>query len=273
MKIHLISYASNCFLDRKPHFIDEVKQFSKIDKWKIYGLEDLDRNFREKHKDILQLKRGGGYWIWKPYIINDYLKTMPQGDILFYVDIGCTLNNSGAAYKHFERFINLVKKHEVLTFSTYHYEYIYSSSTFIDYIAKKYLDSAAKLFSHLMSYQILSGVMGFKKGKTTMNYISECLKVLGDNPMLFTDSYNKIQPHTHFREHRHDQSTFSLVFKCLAIGVVLESKELSIYQDSPIVTTRNKTASRIKLKKTFFGYLEMIIRNIIGKIARGLLRF
>lgn len=137
MKIHLISYASNHWLARKPGFIKELKQFSKIDKWKIYEPKDLDTEFREKYKEILSQKRGGGYWIWKPYIIADYLKTMPDGDILFYADIGCTLNNHKEAYKKFNQYIQLIKKHNMLRFFLPYLERTFSNSTSINYFQKK----------------------------------------------------------------------------------------------------------------------------------------
>ena len=58
MKIHLISYASNKYLERVPSFIREVKKFSTIDYWKIYTLEDLSADFKKEHEEILAQKRG-----------------------------------------------------------------------------------------------------------------------------------------------------------------------------------------------------------------------
>jgi hypothetical protein len=36
--------------------------------------EEIDNDFKTKYNNILSLNRGGGYWLWKPYIINETLK-------------------------------------------------------------------------------------------------------------------------------------------------------------------------------------------------------
>ena len=45
------------------------------------------KNFIEKHK------RGYGYWLWKPYIIMQQLENMGEGDVLFYADAGCEVDD------------------------------------------------------------------------------------------------------------------------------------------------------------------------------------
>ena len=40
--------------------------------------------------DSLQ-PRGGGYWVWKPWIIVDTLRQMKENDVLVYVDSGQTV--------------------------------------------------------------------------------------------------------------------------------------------------------------------------------------
>ena len=52
----------------------------------VFNKEDIDSEFKEKYDDILKLKRGGGYWLWKPYIINRLLNVVNNGDIIFYSD-------------------------------------------------------------------------------------------------------------------------------------------------------------------------------------------
>jgi hypothetical protein len=40
------------------------------------------------HKRVLDLRRGSGYWLWKPFIIKETLKEMSPGDVLIYSDSG-----------------------------------------------------------------------------------------------------------------------------------------------------------------------------------------
>mmetsp|Transcript_25921 Transcript_25921/g.62524 ORF Transcript_25921/g.62524 Transcript_25921/m.62524 type:complete len:195 (+) Transcript_25921:1011-1595(+) len=46
---------------------------------------------RQKNREILAKKRGGGLWLWKPYIINKTLATMNEGDYVVYHDAGAYL--------------------------------------------------------------------------------------------------------------------------------------------------------------------------------------
>ena len=39
-------------------------------------------------KETYSSPRGGGYWIWKPFVILKTLKSMQEGDILLYADAG-----------------------------------------------------------------------------------------------------------------------------------------------------------------------------------------
>jgi hypothetical protein len=48
----------------------------------------LDAGFEDRMKDIKLSERGSGYWAWKPFIINEALARLPDGDLVFYCDVG-----------------------------------------------------------------------------------------------------------------------------------------------------------------------------------------
>lgn len=52
------------------------------------GLGDIDKDYYLKNKSIFNLSRGAGYWVWKPYIIRKFLKTLTPSDYLVYTDSG-----------------------------------------------------------------------------------------------------------------------------------------------------------------------------------------
>lgn len=56
-----------------------------------YGPADIERKFKEKNASIWNAKRGAGYWIWKPYIIDKTLNQLKQNDYLLYMDAGAYL--------------------------------------------------------------------------------------------------------------------------------------------------------------------------------------
>jgi hypothetical protein len=42
--------------------------------------------FVNRNKNILERKRGAGYWLWKPYLIFQELYLALDGDIILYSD-------------------------------------------------------------------------------------------------------------------------------------------------------------------------------------------
>ena len=55
----------------------------------MWGSEDLQRTqFYRDHREILDVPRGAGYWLWKPFIILTELERLSDGDYLIYCDSG-----------------------------------------------------------------------------------------------------------------------------------------------------------------------------------------
>jgi hypothetical protein len=48
----------------------------------------IDPTFREFNKEILEAKRGAGFWLWKPYHIYKAMLGCQEGDILIWSDAG-----------------------------------------------------------------------------------------------------------------------------------------------------------------------------------------
>ena len=50
--------------------------------------------------NIFNSMKGGGYWLWKPYIIYKHLSTLNESDLLYYADAGCALQVDNKSKKH-----------------------------------------------------------------------------------------------------------------------------------------------------------------------------
>jgi len=48
----------------------------------------LDEDFKQKHQKILDVKKGAGLWLWKPYILLQTMRTAPENSIIIYTDVG-----------------------------------------------------------------------------------------------------------------------------------------------------------------------------------------
>lgn len=105
MKIY-INYADERFKYKQYFSSFMAKHFGKFDKVISYSPIDIDRSYYEMHKSILECERGGGYWLWKPYIINISLGLIDEGDYLFYCDAGAFFISS------IDYIINEMNKHQ-----------------------------------------------------------------------------------------------------------------------------------------------------------------
>ncbi|NEU11294.1 hypothetical protein G3T14_04035 [Methylobacterium sp. BTF04] len=54
----------------------------------------METEFYQENKDILELPRGAGCWLWKPYIIGDAISFLKDGDFVIYCDTGLDATRS-----------------------------------------------------------------------------------------------------------------------------------------------------------------------------------
>lgn len=58
---------------------------------KVYSYDEShirNSEFYNAHQQILEAKVGAGYWLWKPYLIDEAMKSAQEGDIIVYSDAG-----------------------------------------------------------------------------------------------------------------------------------------------------------------------------------------
>lgn len=239
IKIHCIGYASNDFIGRKNNFIDEAKKFNRFDNIKIYSKEDLDENFKIQFNEILSMNRGGGYWIWKPQIIKQYLHTIDTDDILFYIDVGCKIKNTEKSQETFNYYLDIIKNNNFLRFAMPSKEKQYTNSKTLKYFSDKYNINYTTLAE---SNQLVGGIMAFKKCDDSILFINDVMKCITEDPYLITDKYNEISKDPSFIDHRHDQSLLSVAYKSLNFNSFIDdqtwSDDFSKVNDVPILAVR-----------------------------------
>ncbi len=240
-KIYCISYASNFFTGRIKGFVNEIKTFNLFDDFKVYTPEDLSFNFLNKFDQVMKLPRGGGYWIWKPYIIKQYMESMNEGDVLFYTDIGCSFNKTPESEKTFNFYLDNIAENNFLRFVSNYKELEFTNSKTIDFFSNKYNIKFNKLAN---SKHLIASIMGFKKCKHTVMFLDEIMNCLEEDCNIITDEYNNMNKNPNFKDHRHDQSLFSLLYKSLNYTLAFEdttwSTDFTTCTNIPILTTRKK---------------------------------
>lgn len=209
MKIHFITYGCDKFKSSKDRIINEAISSRWFDSCTAYSPLDLSESFRQKHSHILDKKRGGGFYIWKFDIIQTELNKLDEGDILIYIDAGCTINPNGK--ERLNKYINdlTTSNYGIISFESDWLEKQYTTTQLFQYFG---IDPNKKLAN---DGQHIGGILIMKKCKHLYDVINICTELLQKNNLLITDYYNIIQTSPYFKESRHDQSIWSLSRKLL----------------------------------------------------------
>jgi hypothetical protein len=111
--VHFRTYADERFVKSKRRILQEANETGWFKTVQGLGPEDLSESFRNRFREILELKRGGGYWIWKYAVIEQTLKEMEDGDFLVYLDAGSSINKGGEL--RFRDYLEMVDESECMT--------------------------------------------------------------------------------------------------------------------------------------------------------------
>ena len=224
-KIHFITYGNDVFEEAKTRLLNEANMFGVFSNIKGYGPDNLPEEFKNKYKEILNMPRGGGYWIWRPIIINQALEKIEENDFLVYLDAGCMLNNQGK--RRFYEYIRLLNnsKYGILSFQMTGNNSPGSLSVEREWTTKEIFDLfGISLYSPVAtSGQYLGGVLVMKKNKHLMDYMKVYTDIILNNAELCTDKFNTNQSCKDFKDNRHEQSITSVLRKMGS--VVIEKDE------------------------------------------------
>ena len=203
-KIVAISYGSEQYDKQLEYNGKSALEIAKVNEFYGYKPKDIDHDFREKNKYILEKGRGNGYWLWKPYFLYKTLKEkLDYGDYLIYSDAAIM-------------YVDLAQK-------------------LVDFLKEKKLDMYLHRLPHLERQYtkrdafILLGVdqpfyaetgqfnaafQIYRKTKFTEFFLAEYLYYAQDKRII-TDDANElgVGNYDDFRDHRHDQSILSLLTK------------------------------------------------------------
>ena len=174
-----------------------------IDRVISYKPEDIDPSYFAKHRKILSQKRGAGYFLWKPYLIQKTLTSLKDGDYLFYADSVCYFINS------IDYLIRAAEKYEqsVLLFQTGYLEKRWTKRdafVLLNCDEPEFTDTTHREASFSL----------WKKSKSAIDFVEEYLHFCEDERIL-TDMPNTmgLPNYPEFEDHRHDQSILSLLSK------------------------------------------------------------
>jgi len=262
MKI-AINFSDENFNKTRRLNSNTAKWFGGFDEVLEFSPEDIDLNFYEANKSILSQKRGGGYWLWKPYFIDQVLERYDDGDYFFYCD-------SGAFYiNKIDYLIRTLEsnKQEIMLFESPLIERQWTNEYLLNSINCKHE-------SFQYSNQIVSGYILIKKSEKSVAFFKKYLE-LCTNENYLTDV--KTTKNEIAFDHRHDQSILSLLAKA---NNITPYKDPSDYGKFPFRYFANNRLFRIneyddnypvivlsnRKENPYVYLLKYIIRSLLNKI-------
>lgn len=189
--------------------IHEVNLFDTVSYYTLPVLESIPGWTHSKFCN--DNPRGFGHWIWKPFIINHKLSTVPEGDVVMYCDLGCELLVQERDILH-----NLLcsDKHDIIL--------SFPGGVRVDtgWIPPRERDwnkaftihHLGASVEHLKSRQYQGTCVIIKNNLKTRQFVERWLKICEDYRTI-DDRPHGFKEISDFKEHRHDQSVLSLLLK------------------------------------------------------------
>jgi hypothetical protein len=205
--MYFITFGSHDnYIDASIRLCNQAKSFNMFTTITAYTSTYLkqDLSFWKQHGEfITKHKRGFGYWLWKPYLILQTINQLKDGDILLYLDCGCELDLSEK--KYLLEYIEIVKKDKIMFCDTKCIEQMWNKQDLIELLNmnnKEYLTSSQNEAGALLIFVC----------DETRKFVEEWYTIACDYHNI-DDSPSIIPNCKEFKEHRHDQSIFSLLTK------------------------------------------------------------
>ena len=258
-----LSYGNSSYYNSLKRIGEEAKATNIFDE--IVLVTDKDLPIEITNCELFKYSRGGGYWIWKPYVIMKTLKKIEDDDIVCYCDAGCMIFQD----KQWDIYFSYLNKKDAIFF-------VYGAkmkhwckkSLLLHYSNLRYLSEC---------YQIQSTYLIVKK--KALPIIEEWFKLMYNQPQLVIDVNESARQkeNRNFIEHRHDQA----VLTCIVYNWIKSNNNIKFLWQN--CETRRKNgqamyAARIsdnsirgnpdKIEKVYITYLKDFFFTPLRSILR-----
>jgi len=202
-------------------------------------------------------ERGSGYWSWKPFIILKRLNEVPDGDIVFYCDVGRIypfklLDQPIAPYLLWME----ENMQDVMPGIEIPWDGPISRWTKRDALLHMEMDRS----DILESFPIQASFSLWKAGELSRELVGEWMNLCARRQLVSDDpTITPLGEHGDFFENRHDQALLSLL--CMKAGV----KGLSLGPQKPGFDFRNPS----RVSEFLFG--DHGERRTVGRILKAIL--
>ena len=253
----LITYGDERYAHSRERLTEEARSLGIFDRVRAYTPDDLDDRMR--HHPLMKYQRGGGYWVWKPWITLNALQQLHDGDVLVYVDSGCSLFPS----KEWDVYFSKLDHNDMVVFSL--------ATRCKQYTKRSVLDAfKPTLGPYWGEYYQLAGTVYFvHKTPFAMGFFSHMLDFCTEDNLIDVRPDEMAAQYPGFLEHRHDQALFTaLVYENRQHMALLTNDFEGRHSGQAICATRigDERGRYAVPEKT---WLDVFVKRRIGNVTRG----
>jgi len=208
-----------------------------------YSMRDVDQSFIDSNQRVFAARRGAGYWIWKPHLIQKTLIAANWGDLVIYTDAGTFwkqspvpklveyANNPGLHVCNRPYICSACSPQNSMDASTpelreacgdmvvqnIRYQDVHAwdvglvESTWTKRDLFVALDMDRPPFTN--TSQMSGHLIVIKKSNSSMSFMQEWIHWATRPEEYITDKKSQQPNHPGFKNNRHDQSILSLLYK------------------------------------------------------------
>jgi len=216
--------------------------------------------YLKHHKFIRDHPKGFGFWVWKPAILSYILEHLEDDEIVLYLDSGCQFNSSKDAKLRFQQYIEICRDRDLLVMQL--------SDDFTDAEWTKHSTLEAldphKIFRNTNQIQatLIFAIKSERSQQIAKKWLNQCID---SNYSLLVNPSDRDYQTSEFKDHRHDQSIFSLIVK--SEGIFPIDDETWFYPNwreglhFPIWAMRNRTGGDM-FRRNFLDLVKIFLAKV-----------
>lgn len=252
-----ISYGSEGYYTSLSRIGDMAKETGLFDDVMLFTEKDLPQEITSH--PLMGYKRGGGYWLWKPYVILHALKQCEEHDIVIYSDAG----NEVYSHREWNSWFKELEHRDAILFRCGAVMRNWCRKGLLDYYSQQ--PYCMRFLPFI--YQLQSGLALVKK--SAMPLIQSWQETMVSFPKYVMDvapSEMKNESKC-FIESRHDQSVLTCVAYAFRNKLDISIKwQHSEYRDRNGQAVFNARISDMGRRSSMYGY-ESRLRSLLKRIV------
>ena len=199
MGVHAFTFASPKF-NQMAKMVGMSCLKSGYSSFRVFSSENFTDEFRSENHSTLNLERGSGYWLWKPFFYLHLTRQLDSQEVIHYFDAGTIPKLSS------EKYASLSSDNRIHVWSI-------RDSRLSDWIEPRVLEELnANQFKDYPMIQA-SGILSRNTEELT-RILEEWLRQCKEPRLLRPETLDGYQKMPGFIWHRHDMSLFTiLVYK------------------------------------------------------------